>query len=87
MTGNSDPAIIGDVGESAVETMLLRLGWNVWSTNNRDKGTDLIVLTKDIDRPVAFGVQVRSGRTNPGATMSPAASSTWSPSEAFRRPM
>ena len=61
MTSNSDPAIIGDVGESAVETMLLRLGWNVWPTNNRDRGTDLIVLTRDIDRPVAFGVQVRSG--------------------------
>ena len=63
MTSSGDPVITGDVGESAVETMLLRLGWNVWSTNNRDRGTDLIVLTKDIDRPVAFGVQVRSGRT------------------------
>ena len=62
MTSNSDPAIIGDVGEGAVDTMLRRLGWNVWSTNNRDRGTDLIVLTKDIDRPVAFGVQVKSGR-------------------------
>ena len=63
MTSNSDPETIGDVGEGAVDTMLRRLGWNVWSTNNRDRGTDLIVLTKDIDRPVAFGVQVRSGRS------------------------
>ena len=61
MTSNSDPEITGDVGEGAVDTMLRRLGWNVWSTNDRDRGTDLIVLTRDIDRPVAFGVQVKSG--------------------------
>ena len=63
MTSNSDPVTTGDVGESAVETMLLRFRWNVWSTNNRDSGTDLIVLTRDIERPVAFGVQVRSGKS------------------------
>lgn len=61
MTSNSDPAITGDVGENEVQSMLLRLGWNVWSTNNRDRGTDLIALTRDVDQPVAFGVQVKSG--------------------------
>ena len=63
MIKDRDPEIIGDVGESAVRTMLLRFGWNVWPTNNRDRGTDLIVLTKGIDWPMAFGVQVRSGQS------------------------
>ena len=61
MRKNNSPVSIGDVGEGEVDVGLRRFGWNVWSTNNRDRGTDLIVLANDVDRPVAFGVQVKSG--------------------------
>lgn len=52
---------IGDIGEDLVNVMFQRFEWNVWATNNRDKGTDLIVLGSGADRPVAFGVQVKTG--------------------------
>ena len=55
------PASIGDIGESAVGLKLQRLGWNVWPTNNRDGGTDLFIVTNDVERHGAFGVQVKTG--------------------------
>ena len=57
----SSPASTGDAGESEVRAKFQRLQWNVWSTDNRDKGTDLIVMTHDVDRHSAFGVQVKTG--------------------------
>ena len=57
----STPASIGDVGESEVRAEFQRLQWNVWPTDNRDRGTDLIVITSDVDRRSAFGVQVKTG--------------------------
>ena len=56
-----DPASIGDAGESEVGAKFRRLQWNVWPTNNRDRGTDLIVLTHDENRHGAFGVQAKTG--------------------------
>ena len=61
MTSKSDPVSTGDAGESAVRARLQRLQWNVWPTDNRDKGTDLIVMTSDSGRHGAFGVQVKTG--------------------------
>ena len=56
-----DPASIGDAGESEVGAKFRRLQWNVWATNNRDKGTDLVVMTHDVGRHGVFGVQVKTG--------------------------
>ena len=61
MSRDPDSNSVGDIGEDEVSLKFQRLGWNVWPTNNRDKGTDLIVMANDADRPVAFGVQVKSG--------------------------
>ena len=61
MTRSDRPASTGPIGEGEVDTKFRRLGWNVWPTNNRDRGTDLIVLANDADRPVAFGVQAKAG--------------------------
>ena len=60
---NSSSASIGDAGESEVRAKLQRLQWNVWATDNRDRGTDLIVMTSGVDRHRAFGVQVKTGST------------------------
>ena len=60
MTTNS-PASIGDVGESAAGLKLQRLHWNVLPSNNRDEGTDLIVMANEVDLHSAFGVQVKTG--------------------------
>ena len=61
MTRSDRPASTGPIGEGEVDTKFRRLGWNVWPTNNRDTGTDLIVSANDADRPVAFGVQAKAG--------------------------
>ena len=57
----ANAASIGDIGESAVGLKLQRFSWNVWPTNNRDGGTDLFIVTNDVERHGAFGVQVKTG--------------------------
>ena len=55
------PVSIGDIGEHAVSLELSKFHWNVLPSNNLDEGTDLIVMTSDVHRHGALGVQVKTG--------------------------
>jgi hypothetical protein len=52
---------LGDIGERAVSFKLSKFHWNVLPSNNLDEGTDLFVMTSDVDQHGALGVQVKTG--------------------------